>query len=110
MQQGHRFVCSVATGVETGTPLRSAATGQGWRGIDSVPASQKRPPLPPAVPLYRWGTLQNFPHLFLGEVSLRGAVPLAGPPKRSVRLSCGVASTLAYPNVFESVLEASSEF
>jgi hypothetical protein len=64
MQQGHTFVCSVATGVETGTPLRSAATDRGWQGIDSVPASQKRPPLPPPSPCIDGGPSKiflNFP-------------------------------------------------
>ena len=38
MQQVHRFVCSVATGVEEATPLPAAAT-------DGVPGSLMRLPL-----------------------------------------------------------------
>jgi len=104
MQQGHRFVCSVATGVETGTPITCGGNRQGVGPACVGAASQRRHTPPPGVGHWAWVTLQNFPSLFLGEVSLQGAVPLAGPPKRSVRLSCGVAGTLAYPDVFEALV------
>ena len=104
MQQGHRFVCSVATGVETGTPITCGENRRGAARHREVPASQRRHTPPPGVGHWAWVTLQNFPHLFLGEVSLQGAVPLADLRERSVRLSWGVAGTLAYPDVFEALL------
>jgi hypothetical protein len=110
MQQVHRFVCSVATGVEEATPATCGGNRQGVGPACVGAASQRRHTPPPGVGHWAWVTLQNFPHLFLGEVSLQGAVPLAGLRERSVRLPCGVAGTLAYPDVFESVLEASGEF
>ena len=59
MQQVHRFVCSVATGVEEATPLPAAAT-------DGVPGSlmrlplEKRHPFPLPRPAYRRGCTPGF--------------------------------------------------
>jgi hypothetical protein len=75
-----------------------------WREPSPAGGVGKATPFPPPPARSVWGNLQNFPHLFLGEVSLQGAVPLASPPKRSVRLSGGVAGTLAYPDVFEALV------
>lgn len=60
MQHGHTFVCSVARGVERGTPMPAAATDGGWQGIDSVPAGQRRPPLPPTLAIGRGGPSEIF--------------------------------------------------
>jgi len=65
MQQGHRFVCSVATGVEEATPLRSAATGRGWGLLVSVRPARGGIPLPPGSAIGR-GEAPGFFPSFLG--------------------------------------------
>ena len=104
MQQVHRFVCSVATGVEEATPLPAAATG-------GVPGSLmrlrlgKRHPFPlPRLAIGRGGMTKIFLPFSLKGVSPRLWMPLAGHRKGSICRSWGVASTLAYPVVFEALV------
>ena len=66
---------------------------------------QGEAPLPPPPSGHRaWVSPPIFPHLFLVEVFLLSAIPFASPLRGSARLSCGVASTLAYPGVCEALL------
>ena len=44
--------------------MPAAATDGGWQAIDSVPAGQRRPPLPPTLAIGRGGPSKifvNFP-------------------------------------------------
>lgn len=104
MQQVHRFVCSVATGVEEATPLPAAAT-------DGVPGSLmrlrlgKRHPFPlPTLAIGRGGLTKIFPPFSSQGVCRQVGLPSGSLLRGSLLALCGVASTLAYPVVFEALV------
>jgi hypothetical protein len=67
MQQVHRFVCSVATGVEEATPLPAAATGGVPGSLMRLPLGKRHPfPLPRSA-IGRGCLTKNFPSLFVSR-------------------------------------------
>ena len=104
MQQVHRFVCSVATGVEEATPLPAAATDGVPGGLMRLRLGKRHPfPLPLSA-IGRGCAPGFFPGFLVQGVSPRLWMPLAGHRKGSICRSWGVSSTLAYPVVFEALV------
>jgi hypothetical protein len=76
MQQGHRFVCSVATGVETSTPITCGENRQGVGPACVGAASQRRPPLPPGSAIERGAPSKIFLTFSLERFRSRAQYPL----------------------------------
>jgi hypothetical protein len=76
MQQGHRFVCSVATGVEEATPITCGENSRGAARHREVPASQRRPSLPPGLAIERGAPSKIFLTFSLERFRSRVQYPL----------------------------------
>jgi len=66
MQQGHRFVCSVATGVEEGTPITCGENRRGAAKHREVRPARGGTPLPPGSAIGRGEAWQFFPNFSKG--------------------------------------------
>jgi hypothetical protein len=76
MQQGHRFVCSVATGVETGTPITCGENRGGSGRHREVRPARGGTPLPPGLAIRRGAPSKIFLTFSLERFRSRVQYPL----------------------------------